>query len=251
LYFTSGHKPHEYAAYYCLGGLHRNDGFYTWSNGESASFEFDLTEPVNEPLTISVVLYDVAMDWDSPNPETTVNCDVNGVDCGSVILTKGKKYLRFTIPAECYTDKLLVSFRYSHLHPSEGFNLAVAFEQMYISRAGQRFIEDAMSGEIADLSNKTLELQAHNTELQAHNTELEAHIARLESLNAQQKVQVLGLEEQKSEQSAQILGLVAQNTKQSMLCRKGQKSTRRMRLRSLHRYRHIQHLYKWMLLSKS
>jgi len=126
LYFTSGHKPHEYAAYYCTGGLHSNERFCTWSNGESTSFEFDLTEPTNEPLTISVALYTVAVDWNSQNPAQTVTCEVGGINCGSIILTPEKKYMRFTIPKECFTDKLLVIFRYGYLHTSGDLKIAIA-----------------------------------------------------------------------------------------------------------------------------
>lgn len=160
LYFTSGHKPHEYAAYYCLGGLHRNGEICTWSNGENTSFEFDLTEPVNESLTISVVLYEVVMDWNSPNPAQTVTCEVGGINCGSVTLAPGEKYLRFTIPAECFADKLQVIFRYSYLHTEGDLKLGIAFERMNISRSRQRLIEDAMSDEIAGLTYKVSELKA-------------------------------------------------------------------------------------------
>ena len=222
LYFTSKHKPHEYAAYYCLDGLYINGGICTWSIGDKTSFEFDLTEPVNEPLTISVVLYEVSIDWDSPKPAQTVSCEVNGIDCGFIKLTQGRKYLRFTIPAECFTDKLQVKFRYSYLYPSGNLKMAVAFERMYISRAGQRPIEDAMSNEIATLAHRISELEAEDSEqkayiseLEAHNTEQGAQISRLEAHNAGQKAQISGLEAHIAEQSAQVSGLVAQNAEQS------------------------------------
>jgi hypothetical protein len=166
LYFTSAHKPHEYAAYYCLGGLHTNGGICTWSNGESTSFEFDLVDPVNGPLTISIALYEVAMDWNSKIPAQTVSCEVNGTGCGSVMLTPGKKYLRFTIPAECFTDKLQITFRYGYLNPSGDLKIAVAFEWMIINRSGQRLIEDALSDEISGLAYKVSELEARNSELE-------------------------------------------------------------------------------------
>lgn len=165
LYFTSGHMPHEYGAYYCRGGLHINGGFCTWSNGASTSFAFDFEEPINEPLTISVVLYEVAMDWNSSNPAQVVTCEVNGIDCGSITLTPGRKYLRFTIPAECFTDKLQVTFRYSYLHADGNLKLAVAFERMYISSSRQRLIEDAISNENAILAHKVYELEAQNAEM--------------------------------------------------------------------------------------
>lgn len=151
LYFTSGHKPHEYAAYYCIGGLSGCGETCTWSSGGYTSFEFDLSEPANESLTISILLTEVAMDWDITNPTQTVTCEVNGVNCGSVTLVPEKKYLRFTVPPECFTDKLQVTFQYSYLHSVEDSKLAVAFELMCISRHGQRLIAGAMSDEIARL----------------------------------------------------------------------------------------------------
>lgn len=189
LYFTSGHKPHEYAAYYCLGGLHFICELCTWSNGETTSFAFDITEPVTGPLTISTVLYEVAMDCNGANPAQTVTCEVNGVACGSNTLTPGKKYLRFTIPAECLVDNsLMVTFRYGYLHASGDAKLAVAFERMYISRAVQRAIEEAMSDEIAALTNQTSALEAQNAvlhgqinALDAQNATLHAHIGELEA----------------------------------------------------------------------
>ena len=218
LHFTSGHKPHEYAAYYCTGGLVSYIGNCTWSNGENTSFEFDLMESVNEPLTISAALYDVAMDWNSTNPAQTVSCLVNGVDCGSVTLTPGKKYFRFAIPAECFTDKLQVNFRYSYLHPNENFKHGVAFERMYISRAGQMFIEDAMSGDIAALGYKLSELEAQNTEqktlilgFEAQNVELLTQVSGHEAQKAELLTQVSGHEAQNAEQRTQIYMLEAQN----------------------------------------
>lgn len=180
LYFTSGHKPHEYAAYYCTGGLSNNLGFCTWSNSESTSFVFDLTEPVNEALIISVVLYEVAMDWNSQNPAQTVTCEVGGINCGSIILTSGKKYMRFIIPAECFTDKLQVTFRYGYLHTSGDLKIAIAFERMYISRIGQRMMEDSMSDEIVSMVNKASLLETQISELESHNAELKTQISGLE-----------------------------------------------------------------------
>ena len=221
LYFTSGHKPHEYAAYYCRGGLCIGNGICTWSNGECTSFEFDLTETVKEPLTISVVLYDVAMDWSSPNPAQTVKCEVNGMDCGSITLVPCKKYLRFNIPTECFTDKLQITFRYSYLHSSGDLKIAIAFEQMYISSAGQRFIENAMTNEIAVMASKISELEANNAGLNAQisglvaqNFEQSAQICELEANNAGLNAQISGLVAQNFEQSAQISGLKAENTEQ-------------------------------------
>ena len=189
LYFTSGHKPHEYAAYYCTGGLNHHEGFCTWSNGENTSFEFDLAEPTNEPLIISVALYELAIDWNAPNPAQIVSCEVGGVNCGSITLVPGKKYFRFVIPAECFTHKLQVTFRYSYLHTEADLKIAVAFERMYISRAGQRLVEDAMSDEIAGLAYKVSKLEAHSSELKAQISELEAH-------NSELNAQVSGLEAQ-------------------------------------------------------
>jgi uncharacterized coiled-coil protein SlyX len=222
LYFTSGHKPHEYAAYYSLGGLHTNSGICTWSIGESTSFAFDLAEHLNEPLMISVVLYEVAIDWDSSKPSQTVSCEVNGIGCGFITLTPGKKYLRFTIPAECYKDNLQVTFRYSYLYSNGNIKMAVAFERMYINRAGQRPIEDAMSNEIAALANRISELEAEDSEqkvyiseLEMHNAEQGAQISRLEAHNAEQKARISGLEAYNAEQKARISGLEAYNTEQS------------------------------------
>ena len=221
LYFTTGHKPHEYAAYYCLGGLHTISEICTWSSGESTSFRFDLTEPVNEALTISVVFYEVAMEWSSPKPAQTVSCEVNGIECGVITLTPGKKYLRLAVPAEAFTNQLQVTFRYSYLHPSGDLKIAVAFERIYISRAGQRFIEDAMSSEIADLSCKISELKARNADLDAQISGLEAdgiesetQLSGLEAQNTEQKAQITSLEAQNTEQKAQITSLEAQNTEQ-------------------------------------
>ena len=222
LYFTSGHKPHEYAAYYCIGGLHNNGGVCTWSNAESTSFRFDLTQVVNEPLTISVVLYDAAIDWSLPSPKQTVACNVNGADCGYNILTPGKNYLRFTVPMECFSDKLHVTFSYSHLQLESGISFAVAFERMYISFAGQRAIEDAMAIELAamvdrisELDARTAGLHAQVQELDAKKSEQQAYISRLEARNAEQSAHISGLVSQFVEQNAQISGLIAHVSEQS------------------------------------
>lgn len=196
LYFTSRHKPHEYAAYYCVGGLSNHSEFCTWSNSESTSFEFDLTERVNEPLIISIVLYDIAMDWNSPNPAQTVTCEVGGINCGSITLAPGKKYLRFTVPAECFTDKLQVTFKYGYLHLSGDLRIAIAFERMYISRIGQRIIEDSMSDEIAILENHASVIEAQISELKSQNSELRTQNSELESHNSELKSEISGLEEQ-------------------------------------------------------
>ncbi len=210
LYFTSGHKPHEFAAYYCTGGLANREGGCTWSNGERTSFELDLAEPINEPLTISVALYEVAMDWNSTNPAQTVTCEINGSDCGSVTLAPGKKYLRFTIPAECFADKLQVTFRYGYLHPSGDLKIAVAFERMYISRSGQRLIEDAMSAEIAGLAYKVSELEAHSSELEAQIDELQSQSAGLNAQIAELQSQSAGLNAQIAELQSHNAGLNVQ-----------------------------------------
>ncbi len=216
LYFTSRHKPHEYAAYYCLGGLHVNGEVCTWSNGESTSFEFDLTETLNEPLTISLILYDAAFDWNYSYPTQSVACEANGVDCGSITITPGKKYMRFIVPSECFTDKLQIRLKYSYLQQEANLRLAVAFERMYISRAGQRFIEDAMSNEIEALVHRMSGLEAHNTglhaqvsELKANSVELEAQISELDAINTEQSARISRLEAHNAEHRTQISALEA------------------------------------------
>jgi hypothetical protein len=214
LYFTSGHKPHEYAAYYCTGGLYSSQGDHTWSNGEYTSFEFDLTEPATEPLTVSVALHAISVDPNSPSPVQTVACTVNGVDCGTVTLAPGKKYYRFTVPADCFTDKLQVLFRYGYLHPSGDARIGVAFERMYISMPGQRLIEDAMSHEITEFEHKTSVLEANNTALtirvaeqEAQNAGMAANIVELEAGNTELEIQVSRLDAEKSALQDQNIGL--------------------------------------------
>jgi len=182
LYFSSGHKPHEYAAYYTTDGLCKpwgND--CTWSNGEYTSFEFDLAEPVNEPLLILVGLHDVAMDWSSPNPSQTVICEVNGTNCGSVMLVPGKKHFKFLIPVECFKDKLRIKFLYSYLHNTEqGIKLAIAFESMRIYRNGQQAIEDVLSDEIISLEGNIKNLKENITGLEGYIKGLEENKRYLE-----------------------------------------------------------------------
>ena len=161
LYFTSGHKPHEYAAYYCKSGLASNSGAYTWSDGECTSFEFDLIEPVDDTLMLSVMLHEVALDWNSPKPEQIETCEVNGFDCASITLMPGMKYMRFSIPAKYAANKLQITFRYSYIHHIQEIKSAIAFKYMNIRRSSFRVIEDEMmddaailKGDIARLKNE-------------------------------------------------------------------------------------------------
>lgn len=143
LYFTGGHKPHEYAAYYCRGGLQYNSGVCTWSNGESTTFAFDLENPPIRPLTVSVSLHGVVMDWSAPNPTQTVTCEANGVACGTVQLVPDQKQIRFTVPPQCAADTLRIVFRYGYVQPVGVYELAVAFERMEIGEEPIPTDEDA------------------------------------------------------------------------------------------------------------
>jgi hypothetical protein len=154
LYFSSGHKPHESASYYCTGGLCDYVSNCTWSDGDCTSFEFDLFEPGNEQLTISIALHDVAVDVNLQNPSQTIFCEINGVDCGSIVLTKISKIMRFKIPIVCNNDKLRIKFTYKCLYDQDGFKFGVAFERMYISCLDVRTIGDAMFDEIMSLAGR-------------------------------------------------------------------------------------------------
>jgi len=212
LYFTLSdhHKPHEYAAYYCTDGLHTLQADYTWSSGKITSFEFDLIEPDNESLIISVALYSVAMDWDLTSQTQTVSCRVNGVECGSVTLIPGKNYLRFNIPSECVKEKLRISFEYTHLLNSDGIEIAVAFERMYISYSAQRPIEQQMACEISGLEAQKVSLIASVSDLEMDKANLEERNASLDNCISWMETQTSGLELRNIELEAQIHGLNAQ-----------------------------------------
>jgi hypothetical protein len=172
IYFTSGHKPYEYGNHYCVEGLAFMLGYCVWSKGEYTSFVDDLPEPVNEPLSVSVGLYDTAFDWSLSSPSQTVSCEVNGVDCGSVTLTVGKKYMKFDIPAKAVSGKLRVRFRYSYLYapptsPVKDLRISIAFERMKISCSAKNTIEDMMFDQNIILSDENKRLFGEVADLQA------------------------------------------------------------------------------------
>jgi len=207
LYFTQEHKPHEYASFYCIDGVHETQAGHVWSNGSETRFELNLTEPISEPLIFSVVLHEAVLDWSTSHPTQSVRCVVNDFDCGTVTLTQGSKYIRFTIPLECVTDKLNITLSYGFLFKSGDFDIAVAFREMYISASGQRVIEDEQALAISSMSTHIAELCASSTEMQKKNSKLCSKINELNDKNTELDHCLSMLSDQVTLQNHQIAAL--------------------------------------------
>jgi len=210
LYFSRGHKPHEYGSYYCIEGLHELEDVCTWSNGDRSVFEFDLTEPINEPLSVTVILYGVAT-AQGDDAVQTVTCEVNDVDCEVFRLKAGKKYIRFTIPAEHVSEKLRITFKYDYIHSSGNANIAVAFEQIYICRAGQRAFEETLFDEITQIMIQHESMEAYISELEVQQKSMIAYISGLEVQQKSMAAYIGELENQQKSMATYIAELETQH----------------------------------------
>ena len=180
LHFISGCKPHEYGTYYCTDGLSRYfSETCVWTQGNYTAFEFDLVELITEPLTILVSLYDVLVDNNLSTPSQTIKCEVNGYDCGSITLISGMKFLHYSIPVEYITDKLNVTFTYSHLEKYNDDYSSIAYEWMCICKQSAQIPWSTM----LNVSMQNSDLHKQNNALQNSINDLQAQIDILENNN--------------------------------------------------------------------
>ena len=133
LFFTSGIIAHQSAFLYSTQGLSVCEGAFTWSDGDSSCFEFDLTEVIGGDLMVDARLSMVIV---NENGEQVVTCLVNDVQVGSVTLSEQSRSLAYKIPGHLAKNKKLsIAFNYSDATFLGGGDrkLAVAFEQLRIS----------------------------------------------------------------------------------------------------------------------
>ena len=213
LYFSNNHLPHQYASFYCKKGLQfPSNGILVWSMGDTTEFEFDMVEQVNEALTLSIALYEVEVDWSLPEPIQTVTCKVNDTDCGSVILKRWTRYLRFTIPKACFTNRLQITLQYGHLLPCNNITIAIAFKYMSISIPGTLEIEEAMFSDITTLSQAAdTQVDTIATLTQTASTQANEIVA-LSNKNSTQADEITVLSQTASTQSNTIAALAQTNS---------------------------------------
>ena len=137
LYFTSNHKPHEYAAYYCTSGLSFDsigqDG--TISKGSNTSFFFNIVEPYSNPLIITVVFNSISV----PSKQI-ITCEANGEICTLHIDSNNLVKLKLKLTKKLVNETIILNFNYNP-------ELVISFKWMYISD-GNHDTLDYLSDEV-------------------------------------------------------------------------------------------------------